>query len=110
MAVQTPTKPVPFADRHLWARLPAKLGGRGGVPSEFPRPDEAAFGSKIGQTGVVPGVDGVPTHAEGWSTTVGGGNGEFPLGRSPIQLARLALGKRRTPVRRWGRDGDGMGG
>lgn len=108
MAIKTPTKPVPFADRLLWARLPAKFGGRGGFQRESA--DKVAYGGKLGETGVVPGVDGVPGEAPGWRTDVGGGNGEFPLGRSPIKLARLALGKERTPVRRWRRDDDGMGG
>lgn len=104
MAVKTPTKPVPFADRHLWPRLPARFGGRGTVSFED------SFGSAPGETGAVRGVDGVSEDGLGWAGDKRGGNGEFDLGRSPIQLARRDLGRRRTPERRWRRDGDGMGG
>jgi hypothetical protein len=111
MAIKTATKPVPFEDRHRWARLPAKLGGRGGFQRETADKSAfGAFGDRVGETTRVPGVDGVPADAPGWRTDVGGGNGEYPLGRSPLKLAKLALGKQRTPVRRWRRDSDGMGG
>lgn len=109
MAIKTPTKPVPFVDRNKWARLPAKFGGRGGFRREG-ADGTPSYGTGLGETSRVPGVDGVPGDAAGWRTDVGGGNGEFPLSRSPIKLARLALCKERTPVRRWRRDDDGMGG
>lgn len=110
--IVTPHKPVPFFARHDWKRLPASHGGRGGYAVEYEidpvtgqpdksrPPKEIGFGAARGETGKV-GVEG------GWGE---GGNGEYELGRSPLALAKGLLGKRRTPVRRFAKDGDGMGG
>lgn len=116
MAVETPRKPVPFADRHLWARKPAHTGGRGGFLDTWPTDEDgnedksgrplSSEGVGYGESAKVGGVDGVP-EGEGWQN---GGNGEYELARSPIGIAKGALGKKRVPVPRLERGRDGMGG
>lgn len=120
MAIKTPTKPVSFADRHLWARKPVNQGGRGGylLGTKDPKTGEYVPGSrkgvKFGETGKVAGVNGVPadqaTVGGAWDSSVGGGNAEYELGRRPLLLAMKGLGKRRTPTPRFTLGRDGMGG
>lgn len=116
MAVRTPRKPVAYEDRHDWSRLPPQYGGRGGFVDTWPigpdgKPDKtgkplSTVGDRLGQSERVGGVDGVPEN-EGWQN---GGNGEFSLGRKPMDIAKGALGRKRVPVPRLTRGGDGMGG
>lgn len=116
MAIETPRKPVPYADRHLWARKPAFEGGRGGFVDTWPTDEDgnvdksgrplSTVGAGWGESKDVGGVDGVE-EGKGWQN---GGNGEHELGRTPLQIVKGSLGKRRVPVPRLERGGDGMGG
>jgi hypothetical protein len=64
-----------------------------------------------GETSMVQGVDGVEKGAQGaWGPEYGGGNGEYPVSRKPMDIAYKALAKRRSPVPRFTLGRDGMGG
>ncbi|CED84756.1 Mitochondrial/chloroplast ribosomal protein L17 [Phaffia rhodozyma] len=91
MAIYTPRKPTPFKERHDYPRLP--FGRRMHLKGK----DLAAFHQNGPFDPVAEEIARSPS-------------GEFMLARTPLTLARGLLGKKRLPVKRFGRNGDGLGG